>query len=57
MQTSGRGDRDYTMMIVPFAIFVVYGVYTGGGVVNILRVFERTLWAGVGWIAQLRLFS
>ena len=53
MQTSGRGDRDYTMMAVPFAIFVVYGVYSGGGVVNILRTFERTLWVAVGWAAQL----
>ena len=53
MQTSGRGDRDYTMMIVPFSIFIVYGVYSGGGVVNVLRTLERTLWLAVGWAAQL----
>jgi len=53
MQTSGRGDRDYTMMIVPFSIFVVYAVYSGGGVVNILRAFERTMWVAVEWAAKL----
>ena len=53
MQTSGRGERDYTMMIVPLAIFVVYGVYSGGGVVNILRTFERTLWVAVEWAAKM----
>ena len=53
MQTSGRGERDYTMMIVPLAIFVVYGVYSGGGVVNILRAFEKTLWMALAWAAEL----
>ena len=53
MQTSGRGDRDYTMMTVPFTIFVVYAVYAGGGVVSILKTLERTLWAMADWVGQL----
>jgi hypothetical protein len=41
------------MLIVPLTIFIVYGVYAGGGVTNILRTLERTLWAMVDWVGQL----
>jgi hypothetical protein len=53
MKTSGRGERDYAMMIVPLAILIVYGVYSGGGVTGVLRTMERTLWAAVDWFGQL----
>jgi hypothetical protein len=53
MRTSGRGERDLLMMSVPLSIFIVYGVYAGGGVTNILRTLERTLWAVVEWAGQL----
>ena len=44
MRTSGSGNRDLAMMGVPFAILVVYGLMTGGGLTNVLRMLERNLW-------------
>ena len=50
MQTSGRGDHDYTMMTVPFTIFVVYGVYAGGGSsASCIRWRERCGQWRIGW--------
>jgi hypothetical protein len=53
MRTSGGGNRDLTMMAVPLTILIVFGVYTGGGVKNVLRMAELTLWAAVEWLVAL----
>ena len=37
MRTSGGGNRDLMMMTVPLAIFIVFGVISGGGVDGVLR--------------------
>jgi hypothetical protein len=41
------------MLTVPLAIFIAFGVYSGGGVVNILRALERTLWTAVELAGEL----
>ena len=53
MRTSGGGNRDLTMMTVPLAIFIVFGVLSGGGVDGVLRTLERTLWVMADWVGQL----
>lgn len=53
MRTSGGGSRDLTMMAVPLAIFLVFGIVSGGGVTNTLRTIERTLWTALDWVALL----
>ena len=51
MRTSGGGNRDLTMMTVPLAIFIVYGVLSGGGVDGVLRTLERSLWGAIEWVS------
>jgi len=53
MRTSGGGNRDLTMMAVPAGILVVFGLYAGGGVKNVLRMAELTLWTAVQWLTTL----
>jgi hypothetical protein len=53
MRTSGGGNRDLTMLIVPLLMFVGFGILTGGGVENILRTLERSLWAVLDWVGHL----
>jgi hypothetical protein len=53
MRTSGGGNRDYTMMTIPLAIFIVFGVLSGGGVDGVLRSLERTLWGAIEWVGRL----
>ena len=53
MRTSGGGNRDLTMMAVPLAIFIVFGVLSGGGVDGVLRTLERTLWGAIEWVGLL----
>ncbi len=53
MRTSGGGNRDITMLTVPLAILVVFGILSGGGVESVLRSLERTLWVAVDWMAKL----
>lgn len=53
MRTSGGGSRDLAMMAVPLAIFVVFGLLSGGGPRNVLRSLERTLWLAVDWVMAL----
>jgi hypothetical protein len=47
MRTSGGGNRDLMMLGIPLAMLVMYGLLTGGGFGNVLRVLERTLWTAV----------
>jgi hypothetical protein len=53
IRTSGGGNRDITMLTVPLAILVVFGILSGGGVESVLRSLERTLWVAVDWMAKL----
>ena len=53
IRTSGRGNTDLGMLSVPLALLIVYAIYSGGGVENVLRALERTLWVVVDWIGQL----
>ena len=53
MRTSGGGNRDLTMLTVPLAIFIVFGILSGGGVENVLRTLERTLWGAIERVGQL----
>jgi hypothetical protein len=53
MRTSGGGNRDLSMMIVPLAIFIVFVVLSGGGVEGVLRTLERTLWVAFEWAGRL----
>ena len=53
MRTSGRGNRDLTMLTVPLLMLIVFAVWSGGGVSAILRTAERTLWTAVDWLTQL----
>jgi hypothetical protein len=53
IRTSGRGNTDLGMLSVPLALLVVYAIYSGGGVSNVLRTLERTLWVLVDSIGQL----
>lgn len=41
------------MLIVPLLMFVGFGILTGGGVENILRTLERSLWAVLDWVGHL----
>jgi hypothetical protein len=52
IRTSGGGNRDLTMLAIPLAMLIVYGIFNGGGVHNVLRSMERTLWAVVGWVGN-----
>ena len=53
MRTSGAGNRDLTMLSVPLVMFVVFGLWSGGGVTGVLKTVERTLWAAADWLGQL----
>ena len=53
MRTSGGGNRDLMMMTVPLAIFIAFGVLSGGGVDDVLRMLERTLWGAIEWVGRL----
>ena len=53
MRTSGGGNVDLLMLSVPLTILVVFVVMSGGGVENVLRTVERTMWAAVEWIGAL----
>lgn len=53
IRTSGGGNRDLSMMAVPLALFIAYALLTGGGVEQVLRTMERTLWVVVGWVGQI----
>ena len=53
IRTSGRGNSDLGMLSVPLALFIVYMVYSGGGVHKVLRTLERTLWVAVDWVGRL----
>jgi hypothetical protein len=53
IRTSGRGNTDLGMLSVPLALLIVYAIYSGGGVSNVLRALERTLWVLVDSIGQL----
>jgi len=53
MRTSGGGNRDLTMLVVPLAMLIAYGAFSGGGVEAVLRSVERTLWMAVDWLQQL----
>ena len=53
IRTSGRGNSDLGMLSVPLALFIVYLVYIGGGLHNVLRTCERTLWAAIDWAGRL----
>jgi hypothetical protein len=53
IRTSGGGNRDITMLTVPLAILVVFGILSGGGVESVLRSLERTLWVAVDWMTKL----
>ena len=53
IRTSGRGNTDLGMLSVPLALLIVYAIYSGGGVSNVLRALERTLWVFVDSIGQL----
>ena len=55
MRTSGKSSADLFMMTVPFAILLVFGLYTGGGVMSVLHMAEVTLWNAVD--AVMALFS
>ena len=50
MRSSGGGNRDLTMLAVPLAIFIVFAFLSGGGVEEVLRTLERTLWAAIEWV-------
>jgi hypothetical protein len=52
MRTSGGGNRDFMMMTVPLAIFIVFGVLSGGGLMSTLRTLERTLWGAFEWVGR-----
>jgi hypothetical protein len=52
MRTSGGGNRDLTMLTVPLAIFIVFGILSGGGVESVLRTLERTLWGAIEWMGH-----
>ena len=43
IRTSGRGNSDLGMLSVPLALFIVYLVYIGGGLHNVLSMVRRTL--------------
>jgi hypothetical protein len=47
MRTSGSGNRDILMLSIPLAMLLVYGLMTGGGIGQLLRTVERTLWTTV----------
>ena len=53
MRTSGGGNRDLTMLIVPLLMFLGFGILTGGGVENVLRTLERSLWTVLDWVGDL----
>ena len=53
MRTSGRGNRDLTMVTVPLVMLVVFGLWSGGGVTGVLKSMERVLWVAVDWVGQL----
>ena len=53
IRTSGRGNSDLGMLSVPLALFIVYLVYSGGGLHNSLRTIERTLWGVIDWVGRL----
>ena len=52
IRTSGGGNRDITMLAVPLAMLIAFGIFNGGGVQNVLRSMERTLWVVVGWVGN-----
>ena len=52
IRTSGGGNRDLTMLAVPLAMLIAFAVFSGGGVENILRTMERTLWVVVDWVGN-----
>ena len=53
IRISGRGNTDLGMLSVPLALLIVYAIYSGGGLSNVLRALERTLWVFVDGIGQL----
>jgi len=53
MRTSGGGNRDLTMLVVPLAMLIGYALLSGGGIESVLRDMERTLWSAVDWVGQL----
>jgi hypothetical protein len=53
MRTSGGGNRDLTMLAVPLAMLIAFALFSGGGVENVLRTMERTLWVVVNWVGDL----
>jgi hypothetical protein len=53
IRTSGGGNRDLTMLTVPLAMLVAFALFSGGGIENVLRTMERTLWAAVDWVGHL----
>ncbi len=52
IRTSGGGNRDLSMLTVPLALFIAFALFSGGGVHQVLRSMERTLWVVVGWVGQ-----
>ena len=52
IRTSGGGNRDLSMLAVPLALLIAFAVFSGGGVENILRTMERTLWVFVDWVGN-----
>jgi len=52
MRSSGGGNRDLTMLTVPFAILIVFVLVSGGGVEGVLRTLERTLWRAIEWVGR-----
>jgi hypothetical protein len=52
IRTSGGGNRDLSMMAVPLALFIAFALFSGGGVEQVLRTMERTLWVVVDWVGQ-----
>ena len=53
IRTSGRGNTDLGMLSVPLALLIVYAIYSGGGLSNVLRALERTLWVILESVAKL----
>jgi hypothetical protein len=52
MRTSGGGNRDLTMLAVPLAMLIAFALFSGGGIENVLRTMERTLWVVVDWVGN-----